>query len=164
MTIDYTAIKEGRKKTRRSHGINVGSVSLMMIFTILCLTIFAILTLISANAEYNLSEKYAASVSEYYENDYNAVEYINTVQGYASSYSSIDDIMSKVQSEADNAFISGDILYIEKSFAVTDSFEIAVILEVTIGKVDVISYKYNSTSDIGEGETNLNLWSGEWFE
>lgn len=160
MTLNYEAIKESRKKAKKSHGINVGSVSLIMIFTVLCLTIFAILTLVSANAEYRLSKKYSASINEYYLNDYNASEFVNSVLNYAKEFISADSILPKVVNEADTAYIAGDILCIEKTFSVSDNFELLVVLEVTNGKVEVVSYKYNVTTDYAEPEFDSNLWSG----
>lgn len=160
MTLNYESIKQDRKKAKKSHGINVGSVSLIMIFTVLCLTIFAILTLVSANAEYRLSKKYSDSVNEYYLNDYNASEFVNSVSNYAKEFISADDILLKVLNEADNAYIAGDILCIEKTFSVSENFELFVVLEVANGKVEVVSYKYTVISDFTEPEFDSNLWSG----
>lgn len=53
-------------KTKRVTGVNVGGASILVIFVLLCLTTFATLSLISANADYALSQKAAQSVSEYY--------------------------------------------------------------------------------------------------
>ena len=46
-----------KKKTQFSSGINVGSASLAMVFSILCLTVFSVLSLITANNDYKLAEK-----------------------------------------------------------------------------------------------------------
>ena len=159
---DYNTIKENRKKARKSHGVNTGSISLIMIFTVLCLTVFAILTLVSANAEYKLSVKYSESIDEYYINDANAVEFINTVNN-AGKTSSGEDLMRKIQGDADNAYMAGDILVVEKAFSVSENFELSVTLEITDGKIKIASYKYNSTSDIAEPGFNFNLWSGSEF-
>jgi hypothetical protein len=51
----------------KSPSINVGSSSILMIFVVLCLVCFASLSLISANADYRLSEKFAAKTQAYYE-------------------------------------------------------------------------------------------------
>jgi hypothetical protein len=160
---DYNTIKENRKKAKKSHGINTGSISLIMIFTVLCLTVFAILTLVSANAEYKLCVKYSESIKEYYENDYNASEFINTVCKYSSESSSDDDIMRKVQGEADYASMVGDILVIEKAFSISENFELAVTLEVANGKVEIVSYIYNAISDMAEPQFNINIWTGDAF-
>jgi hypothetical protein len=163
MTLDYNSIKENRKKAKKSHGVNTGSVSLIMIFTVLCLTVFAILTLVSANAEYKLSEKYAKSIDEYYVNDYNATDFINTVQTHTKELGTNDKIMPKIQGEADSAYMVGEILCVEKTFSVSENFELVVILEINNGKVDIVSYKYNAVSNIAEPTFNFELWSGTGF-
>ena len=52
---------------RKPAGINVGSATLLMIFAVLCLTIFAVLSLVTANSELRLAQRYADSVTLYYE-------------------------------------------------------------------------------------------------
>jgi len=163
MTLDYNTIKENRKKAKKSHGVNTGSVSLIMIFTVLCLTVFAILTLVSANAEYKLSEKYAKSIDEYYANDYNATDFINMVQKNTAEFKTNDLIMPKIQGEADIVYMSGEILCVEKAFSISENFELVVVLEINNGKVDIVSYKYNAVSDIAEPTFNFDLWAGSLF-
>lgn len=53
----------------RTRGIGVGTISLIMIFSVLCLTIFAMLTLSTANAEKALADRSSAFVRGYYEAD-----------------------------------------------------------------------------------------------
>lgn len=48
-------------------GVNVGTSSILIIFILLCLVTFATLSVVSAQADYTLSEKTAASVTAYYE-------------------------------------------------------------------------------------------------
>jgi len=60
-----------KQKTR---GVGVGTVSLIMIFAVLCLTVFAMLTLSTANAEKALAQRTASFVSGYYEADTKATQ------------------------------------------------------------------------------------------
>ncbi len=53
----------------RRKSLGVGSVSLILIFCVLCLTIFTLLTLSSARSEMALTEKLAYSVENYYSAD-----------------------------------------------------------------------------------------------
>ena len=48
-------------------GINIGSSSILMIFVILCLVSFAALSIVSAHADYKLSNKIADRTRNYYE-------------------------------------------------------------------------------------------------
>ena len=56
---------------RRSGGVS-GAASLVMIFCILCLVIFSVLTLAAADREARLSEMTARSAAEYYQADHDA--------------------------------------------------------------------------------------------
>ena len=44
--------KHVEQNTRQSSGINIGSASIIMVFSVLCLTVFAVLTFVTANNEY----------------------------------------------------------------------------------------------------------------
>lgn len=62
---------------RAVRGMTVGSASMVMIFAVLALTVFAVLTLVTARSELALSEKSAQAVREYYEADCIAAEMYN---------------------------------------------------------------------------------------
>ena len=51
----------------KSHGVNVGSSSILLIFVLLTLLSFAALSLLSSNADYVLCQKTAEHSSAYYE-------------------------------------------------------------------------------------------------
>ena len=53
-------------KTRNRPALNVGISSIIVIFAILCLVIFAALSLTSASADYRLTEKLKEHTDEYY--------------------------------------------------------------------------------------------------
>ena len=55
------------KDKQQSYFFNIGSSSLLVIFLVLCLVTFAILSLSSARSDYSFSEKMAAHKQEYYE-------------------------------------------------------------------------------------------------
>ncbi len=66
---------------RQSGGrANIGTSSLILIFIILCLTIFGLLSLSSAGSDWNLARKNAQSVKGYYEADGQAVEFTAMVE------------------------------------------------------------------------------------
>ena len=56
---------------RKSGGVS-GVVSLVMIFCVLCLAVFSVLTLATADREAKLSEMTARNAAEYYQADYTA--------------------------------------------------------------------------------------------
>ena len=59
---------------------NIGTSSLILIFIILCLTIFGLLSLSSAGSDWNLAQKNAQSIKGYYEADGKAVEFAAMVE------------------------------------------------------------------------------------
>jgi hypothetical protein len=54
-------------KTKREFSINIGLPSIMLIFVVLCLVSFGVLSLVSANADRKLSQKVLDRQQEYYE-------------------------------------------------------------------------------------------------
>jgi Tfp pilus assembly protein PilX len=60
-------VKAGGRKSRRYMGM--GASSILMVFIVLCLTTFAILTLVSALADYRMTGKVRDSVVRYYAAD-----------------------------------------------------------------------------------------------
>jgi hypothetical protein len=60
-----------KQKTR---GVGVGTISLIMIFAVLCLTVFAMLTLSTSNAEKVLADRTSSFVKSYYEADSQATQ------------------------------------------------------------------------------------------
>lgn len=63
-----------REKERRTALPAVGGSSLLVIFAVLCLTVFALLSLAAVQAYGRLSDASAAAVSDYYEADCRAEE------------------------------------------------------------------------------------------
>lgn len=67
------------KNTRKVAGMNVGSATLVMLFSVLCLTIFAVLSVVTAGNAWTLAEKSADAVTTYYEADCLAVELLDEI-------------------------------------------------------------------------------------
>ena len=61
-------------KERKNVSVPVGAVSLLVIFAVLCLTVFALLSLSTARTGQRLSESSARAVAGYYEADCQAEE------------------------------------------------------------------------------------------
>lgn len=56
-----------RKRQKPRFGINVGSASILLIFVILCLVSFAVLSIVSSNADNKLTEKVLSRTTAYYD-------------------------------------------------------------------------------------------------
>lgn len=70
--------------TRRK-SLGVGSVSLILVFCVLCLTIFSLLTLSFARSENALTQKLADSVQKYYAADMKATQAMAELEQTLSS-------------------------------------------------------------------------------
>ena len=96
----YPVLKEERTirhraGKQRSFGVNVGSSSILLIFVVLCLVAFAVLSVVSAQVDYNLSRKLAARNVRYYEVTGEAEEFL------ANLVSSLKEIEAQSADEAE---------------------------------------------------------------
>ena len=72
---------------KRNFQVNVGSSSILIIFVVLCLVSFAALSIVSANADYKLSNKVTQRTTSYYEAGQSAAEALRTLdRKLASAY------------------------------------------------------------------------------
>lgn len=70
---------------KHNTGINIGGSSILMIFVLLCLTTFATLSMVSANADYKLTQQTALSTAQYYDADARAEVMLGQIDGYLKS-------------------------------------------------------------------------------
>lgn len=69
------------RQTHKVGGMNVGVISLLMIFMILCLTTFAVLAISTVYAEQNLSTRNQLSIEEYYTAENRGQEFLAWLDG-----------------------------------------------------------------------------------
>jgi hypothetical protein len=84
-------------ENKREFTMNIGLPSIMLIFVVLCLVSFGVLSLVSANADRKLSQKVLARQHEYYEASNEAQEMLASVdarlhEAYEKSASKSDYI------------------------------------------------------------------------
>lgn len=88
-------------------GMQVGIASLVMVFSVLCLTILAVLSMISAHNEWELAEKSAQAVTAYYQADSQAVAiYDQLVEGYDGTFTLPDGCDGTITVEQGQTYIS----------------------------------------------------------
>lgn len=71
---------------------NIGTTSLILIFIVLCLSVFAVLSLENARREDLLSQKNAEAVQEYYRADTEGVVFFQKMDRAVKEKSDIDEI------------------------------------------------------------------------
>lgn len=73
-----TSERQRKKKAGVSYGI--GGSSLLVIFAILCITVFAVLSISSVSADTSLSRRSSEAVAEYYEADLEAERILSEIR------------------------------------------------------------------------------------
>jgi hypothetical protein len=113
-----------KKEKKASFGVNIGSSSILLIFVILCLVSFAVLSIVSANADKKLSSKVMSRTDAYY-NACNSAEDIlealdfELVNAYTSTsdedeyyaLTGVNRAYDIAINESQNLYVSLDILY-----------------------------------------------------
>lgn len=133
----------------RPMGLNIGSASIIMLFAVLCLTVLAALSLLSANSQYALAERSAEVSRAYYDAETRAAEIYELVKsGDLSSVDAIDH--------------EGETFY---SYTVEiDRFQaFYVVIAIENGEARIRSWKIVEAGDWTPDDF-LDLWSGEESE
>ena len=120
----------------------MGVSSLLIIFSVLCLTVFAILSVSTASAGSRLSEKAAQSVTDYYAADSRAEKTIAALRS--------GEIPEGVSAD-------GDIY----SFTcpASDTLELQVKVRISGTDYEVLQWQMVSTAG-WQNDESLNLWDG----
>lgn len=130
---------------KRGGGVS-GAVSLVMIFCVLCLAVFAVLTLATADREAKLAEMTARNAADYYEADRRAVEVAAALQ------------RGKDVSEDVAVTWSGDVASFTIPFGENQSLDAAVRVEA--GKPCEILRWRTAYTGSWEPDEYLNVWDG----
>ena len=127
---------------KRSGGVS-GAVSLVMIFCTLCLVIFSVLTLATAERESKLSEMTERNAEEYYRADYDA-----TV--IAAALRNGTDPDAEIDWDGDTASFL---------LPIGDSLGLDVAVSVRGGTLEILRWQTVYTGD-WEPDEFLDLWEG----
>ena len=131
---------------RKSGGVS-GAVSLVMIFCVLCLSVFSVLTWTAADRESKLSEMTAQNAAEYYRADYKAT----VIAAALKSGSPIpEDLDVDITWEGDTASFL---------LPVGDSLSLDVAVSIHGGKCEILRWRTVYTGS-WEPDGYLNLWDG----
>ena len=139
-------------------GVGVGTISLIMIFSVLCLTVFAMLTLSTSNAEKILADKTSSFVKGYYEADSRATKIrAQILESYAEgSYPDSVEGVSIAYEHDDEVTIA--------SYAclVNDVQQLLVELKLENDKAVVLQWK-TGYSDDWEIDDGMTVWDMDDF-
>ncbi|WP_052446671.1 hypothetical protein [Candidatus Soleaferrea massiliensis] len=159
-----------QQKTRTRMYLGTGASSILMIFIVLCLTTFGVLSYTSARADLKLTEKNEDAVYASYQAETQAqaiLQQIDTVLGQArknSAETGTNDKMLNLSrlSEIEGLTISEDT--VSFSVACGDRKALQVLLKLTSPeeekRYELISYRYVDTGE-WQAEESGELWQGE---
>lgn len=124
----------------------IGGSSLLVIFAVLCLTVFALLSLSTVQAGDRLSDASADAVTAYYQADSQAEEILARLRG--GEY-------------VDGVEFVGNVAVYDCPISETQSLHVEVELDGTAYAVRC--WRMVSTAE-WEAEDSLEVWDGEWIE
>lgn len=130
---------------KRTYGVPlVGGSSLLVIFAVLCLTVFALLTLSTVEAGGRLSQKSAAAVTAYYEADCKAQE-----------------VLAKLRSGGEPEGVTAENGVLRYTIPITEGQELRVLLQRdAVGTYRVLEWKA-AASGAWTPDMTLRVWDGE---
>lgn len=148
----------------KNTGIGVGYVSVMIIFAVICLTIFAVFSFRAASSDDTLNERSGKYLREYYAADIQAKEILAELDEcaqYARESESFDREFMNAVADFDDVTISKteNGYSADYSVDVNDRQRISVSVEFNSSGYDIVRWQNVSSSNI-ESEQHANVWTG----
>lgn len=167
--------------------VHIGASSILIIFVLLCLVTFAMLSLVSANADYKLSEKTAQSVTCYYQADAQAETQLTLIEEAlktaadrtpdgaqpADFYKILSDVLLPMDGVStvmdEDTFIIQYQMEIDNHRALQVSLQPVFPLENPAKRYTLTGWQVIQTSEwnpdnsipVWDGAESFGLWSGE---
>lgn len=135
--------------------MSVGSASIVMIFTVLCLTVFSTLAYETAYHEYRLAEKNLQAVEQYFAADYQAEKLYHDIEEKMLAGKAAEEICTMLPNVAKND--DGDFRY---AVPIDAGQRLAVVLRPKQTGLQVMQWKTEATQAWEYKET-LDVWDGE---
>jgi hypothetical protein len=136
-------------------GIGVGSASIVLVFSVLCLTVFTLITFVVAGNEKALVDAELHLVTGYYEADALAEHILAEI---LTSYVVPDSVMGvDIESRWNSEFGVETLFYY---CTISDTKALHVELVLRSDSFDIISWRMWDT-DEWEFDDSLNLWLGD---
>ena len=128
----------------------IGGSSLLVIFAVLCLTVFALLSLSTVQSDGRLSDKTLEATVGYYEADSRAEEILSSLRcGFIPEGVTKGDMVTG---------FTGDIY--SYSVAITDSQALEVDVIIKGSDYRILRWQTVSTTD-WQADESINVWSGD---
>ena len=138
----------------RFHLSGIGAVSLMMVIAILLLTIFAILTLMTANNSYELTQNLAQSVNNYYKADKEATNILATIIQTAPTANNIPQSINGI------AIFSSESNIIKYNCPIDDRQTLNVMIALNDKNHKIVLWQTEYIAD-WIIDNRIEVWNGE---
>ncbi|MEG1501006.1 MAG: hypothetical protein RR396_03540 [Clostridiales bacterium] len=165
---------DDKMEKERLSGINIGGISVILIFIVLAMTMFAVLSAVVAQADYNLTLSYQQSVDDYYQGENKAEEMLGQIDAclkenfsadQSSYWQNSQQILSAMGLKTE---LTGDKFYIAYQVPVNENkvlhIRLAVLSpdQVKDGRYQILSWQIVSQAgDEDYQEDYLTFWDGE---
>lgn len=152
---------------KNAKGMGVGSASVLIIFVLLCLTCFGVLSYASAKGDYSLAERTAQSVTDWYAADTRAAQRIDDIKSRAGAIKSVDEQEFWLTCPEIMAVVDVGTTWLgENRFCISEGIdekrELRVVFEVVNSdeflKIESWQTEVISTAFVEDEE--MGLWSG----
>lgn len=159
-------MNRANKKTILQQPISTGGISILMVFTMLCLATFSVLSIGTAQAEMRLTQKNASSVADYYENEAESQRILSQIDGILKSGQTegkTTEQMLQEISAIDSVTVEGKAYPRRVRVSVTNDGPVGVELELEItslGSLKVIYSHMISKNNFTYGDQVQDLWKG----
>ncbi len=150
-------------KTRESAAgrarINVGSASVVVIFAVVCLTVFSVLSLSTASAEKKLVEKSAQSVSDYYSADLLCAETASDLKKATLIAQHEEAIFLTAKAMGVDTTYKNGIFYFSYAKPIDENQELRVTLSIKDDKMTVLQWQVFSVGSWIPSDS-VDVWDG----
>lgn len=162
---------------KKGTGVNIGSISILVIFVLLCLTTFATLSLVSANADSKLTANAADSLTAYYAADSKAEDILAEISEKCIEPASFEadeegfyarclELQTELTADLVTVIKEEELLLFNYSIPVNDKTELQVCVSALFpiknngNSYELLKWQTVPTED-WEGDESLNVWQGE---
>lgn len=154
--------QQTEKRQPASTGIGVGGSSILSVFVILCLTTFATLALVSAQADLRLTTRSAQSVTLYYQADAQAQELLAELADYSQEALTSQEVQTLTYVTAVEPDPDGVVVRFSIPMDETRNLEGSIRFDSTGGQ-EIQYYRVASATPAGgiTLEDNLDVWNGQ---
>ena len=146
------------KKELKAMGLPIGGPSLLMAFILLCLTVFASISFMSADRDFKLSQKTAETLTQYYAADNKAEEILAEIGTSLKENGDIEAVEGDIKEYNGVIMKDGDRLHISYSVIIKDEMVLAVTAGFTAGDgMDILGWQVVNNQTIEDVPVFLDL-------